>query len=170
MATVTESRLRERLERVEALYRGATTPGEKEAARRAGQRLLIRIEKLRADDPVARFCRAHLAALGVGVVYYRPPPQFKLPTERAVLSVLSRWEVGDWTRDRVHRWASRIVDRVTMPHDLHDERACLAEVLLQLAALHHIEMGPSDIPGIRTFLQDRDWGAWFDLVASAAAR
>lgn len=168
MGTMTERRLRERLERVEALHERATTPGEKEAARKAGERLLKRLEKVRADDPIGRFCRAHLAALGVAP--RRPPPPPPLPSGRAVLNVLARWECGDWSRHRVHRWASRVVDRVTLPDHPDDTRACRSEVLLQLAALHHVDLRDTDVPGIRRFLRTGNWSAWFDLVAMAAAR
>jgi hypothetical protein len=168
MATVSERRLRERLERVEALHRAATTPGEQEAARRAGHRLLQRLEKLRADDPTVQFVRSHLADLGVAPPPPKPPA--KLPTERAVLGALARWESGDWPGERLHRWAARVVDRVTLPDDPSHEGACRAEVLLQLAALHHVDLRPSDVPAIRRFLRVRDWTAWFDLVATAAAR
>lgn len=166
MATVTEHRLRERLARIEALHEGATTPGEREAARKAGERLMERIVRLRADDPVVRFCREHLAALGVAP--RRPPPPTRLPSEERVLTILARWEAGDWSAARVHRWACRLVDRVTMPDD--PGRAPIAEVLLQLAALHHVRLRPKDVPRIRRFLRDRDWTAWFDLVAGAASR
>ncbi len=168
MVAITERRLRARLDRVEALYRGATTAGEREAARRAGERLLARIEALRADDPIARFCRAHLAALGVPPS--RPPPPTPLPSRRAISAVLGRWEAGEWSRDRLRRWAARLVDRVTLPADPEHPGACRAEVLLQLAALHLVKLRPGDAPRIRRFLEDGDWGAWFGLVATAAAR
>ena len=168
MVKVTERRLRERLDRVEALYRGATTPGEREAALRAGGRLLARIEKLRAGDPIVQFVREHLAALGVAP--HPPPPPARLPSERTLLGVLARWEAGDWSRERVHAWASRVVDRVTLPADPTDAGAPRAEVLLQLATLHHVDLRPCDVPGIRRFLRRGDWRAWFDLVGAAATR
>lgn len=168
MVQVTERRLRERLDRVEALYNGATTPGEREAARCAGERLLGRIERLRADDPVVRFCREHLQALGVAP--RPPPPPARLPSERTLLGVLARWEAGDWSRERVHHWAARVVDRVTLPREATDAGAPRAEILLQLAALHLVDLRPCDVPGIRRFLRGGDWGAWFDLVGAAATR
>lgn len=168
MAPPSESRLRERLSRVEALHRGATTPGEREAAARARERLVARIVQVRDSDPVARFCAEHVAALGVPP--NRPPPPEALPTEREVLGVLARWEAGDWTRGQVHRWASRVVDRVTLPEGAHDEGARVAEVLLQLAALHHVDLRAEDVPHVRRFLRCGDWEAWFLHVAGAAAR
>ncbi len=168
MATLDEDRLRRRLSRVEALHRGATTPGEREAAARARERLVARIVKVRQADPVARFCAEHVAALGVPPL--RPEPPEAVPTAREVLSVLARWEAGDWTRSEVHKWACRIVDRVTLPEGAHDHGARVAEVLLQLAALHLVELSAADVPHARRFLRVGDWQAWFRHVAAAARR
>ncbi len=46
-----EARLIEKLLAIQALYAGATTPGEREAARRAGERIRERLRGLRAEDP-----------------------------------------------------------------------------------------------------------------------
>lgn len=129
---------------------------------------MARLASLRNDDPVVMFCRAHLTALGVAPPAPLPPEI--LPSDRAVLGALARWETGDWSLDRVHRWAQRVVDRVTLPTDPGHEGACRAEVLLQLACLHRVPLAPSDVPAIRRFLRIRDWTAWFDLVAGAATR
>lgn len=168
MATVSESSLRQRLARVEALERGATTPGEREAAARARERLLARIARVRMDDPVARFVAAHIAAMGVRPA--KPPPPVQLPTDRELLRVLVRWEQGEWSRRKVRAWAERIVDRVVLPTDPDHEGAAVSEVLLQLAMMHRVALSPADVPRIRRFLRDRDWSAWFALVAEAAER
>ncbi|MBX2800110.1 MAG: hypothetical protein KTR31_20700 [Myxococcales bacterium] len=168
MATVTESSLRKRLARVVALERGATTPGERQAAARARERLMARIAHVRASDPVARFVAAHVAALGV-----RPPkpePPATLPTEQEVVAALLRWKAGDWTDDDLQSWAETIVDRVVLPAEAHHDGACIAEVLLQLAMLHRVALDPRDVSAIRRFLRTRDWAGWFDLVATASER
>lgn len=168
MATVTETSLRQRLARVEALERGATTPGEREAAARARERLVARIVQIRANDPVARFVAAHVASLGVRPA--RPEPPAQLPTEVQLIAALRRWHAGDWGRRELRAWAERIVDRVVLPTDPEDEGAAVAEVLLQLAMLHRVALQPRDIGAIQAFLEDRDWRAWFALVADAAER
>lgn len=168
MARVNEVRLRERLARVEALERGATTPGERTAAAAARERLSARLAQVVALDPVRRFVRAHVAALGVpGRV---PEPPAHIPSEREVARVLVRWESGDLTRQDVEAWAERIVDTVVLPTESDHEQACLAEVLLQLAMLHRVAIDVSDVPAIRRFLRRRDWAGWFDTVEAAARR
>lgn len=168
VATTDERRLRARLARVEALHRGATTPGEREAAAKARNRLLGRIDQVRQNDPIARECAEYVADLGVAPA--PPPPPELMPSEEEVRTVLLYWEMGDLHRDEVCAWAAGLVDRVVMPTEADEQDAPLAEVLLQLAALDHIQLRPTDVPLIRRFLRNRDWGAWFDLIAAAAAR
>lgn len=161
-------RLRMRLERVEALHRGATTDGERRAAAKARERLLERIVAERAKDPVARMVAEDLAALGVPSP--RPPPPTPVPDDAALLRVLALWESGDWTRRKVHDWAARMVDAVMLPADPAHEAACRAEVLLQLAMLHRVALDTGDVPALRRFLRDRDWAAWFALLTAASRR
>jgi hypothetical protein len=168
MATVSEHSLRLRLARVRALERGATTPGEREAAARARERLEARLVKVRMDDPVARFVAAHVAALGVRPA--KSPPPVRLPSERDLLRILTLWERREVSWRKVKAWASRIVDRVVLPTDPDHEGACVSEVLLQLAMMHRVALRPADVPRIRRFLHDRDWSAWFSLLAEAAER
>ena len=48
-----ETRLLEKLRRIEALHSGATTPGERTAAAEAKQRILVRLaEQQRSDPPI----------------------------------------------------------------------------------------------------------------------
>jgi hypothetical protein len=168
MRSVDERTIRARLARVEALHRGATTPGEREAAVRARERLLHRLAMVRASDPVAQFCAEHVAALGVAPA--PPPPPELLPDVRTLLGILVRWESGELDSARLSDWAQRIVDRAVLPDDPHHPLAIVAEVLLQLTDLRHVQLRPTDVPRIRRFLRDRDWTAWFSLVADAAAR
>ncbi|MEQ1502319.1 MAG: hypothetical protein ABMB14_08805 [Myxococcota bacterium] len=163
-----EHRILARLARVEALHRGATTPGEREAAAKARERLLVHLDTVRADDPIARFVAEHVASLGVPPEPPMPPDE--LPDERALLGMLARWEVGDVEWEDICAWAAFLVDRVMLPDDPSADGAAVAEVLLQLATLEHVDLRPTDVPKIRRFLRDHDWGAWFALVADAAAR
>jgi len=50
-----ESKLIEKLRRIEALHAGATTAGERMAAAEARQRILFRLEELRDSDPPVEF-------------------------------------------------------------------------------------------------------------------
>lgn len=168
MRSVNERQIRARLARVEALHRGATTPGEREAAARARERLLSHLVEVRANDPIARFCAEDVAEYAMPAP--PPPPPEPVPDVRTMLSVLYRWEVGEWSDEDVWAWAAGMVDRVTLPDDPNAEEAPVAEVLLQLSSLEHVAMRPTDVPRIRRFLRDRDWSAWFALVADAAAR
>ena len=168
MDDVHERRLRQRLARVEALHRGATTSGEREAAAKARQRILARIDEVRANDPIARFCAEHLSELAETPL--PPPPPELVPDASELLLALARWETGDWTAERLYAWACDVVDQVTFPDDPGSSGACVGEVLLQLAALHHIELRPSDVPRIRRFVRDRGWEDWFALLTEAAGR
>jgi hypothetical protein len=161
--TVTVAHLAQRLERIEALHRGATTAGERTAAARARDRLAAHIDRIRSSDPVARFVRAHLQELGVGPPAPRPPAS--LPTEDQILSVLASWEAGDLGWREVHAWATVQVDSVDLPRGANDDGIARAEVLLQLAMLHRVGLTPRDVPAIRQFLRERDWDSWFRLVA-----
>ncbi|MCP3958693.1 MAG: hypothetical protein GY719_12640 [bacterium] len=50
-----EDDLLRKLQRIEALFAGATTPGEREAADQARQRMLARLEKTAAQDPPVEY-------------------------------------------------------------------------------------------------------------------
>jgi len=50
-----QSKLIETLQRIEALYAGATTRGEREAAANARERIRARLEKLQESDPPVEF-------------------------------------------------------------------------------------------------------------------
>lgn len=50
-----ESRLVERLRAIEALFAGATTDGERDAADRARQRIVARLAELQTKDPPVEF-------------------------------------------------------------------------------------------------------------------
>ena len=47
-----EQRLRDKLRAVEALHAGAATPGERDAAGRARERIQIRLAELQVDQPI----------------------------------------------------------------------------------------------------------------------
>ena len=55
MATPDEGSLIEKLRRIEALYAGATTPGERDAAGSAKQRILARLAEFFTADPPVDF-------------------------------------------------------------------------------------------------------------------
>jgi len=169
MTSVTQATLIQRLVRVEALERGATTPGEREAASRARERLTARLIQVRERDPVARFVADHVAALGVAP-QRRPAPRERLPTPAALAAALARWRAGEWSRLDIHVWAEHIVDRVVLPTDPRAEGACISEVLLQLSMMHRVALTPADIPEILSFVRGEDWSAWFALIAAATKR
>ncbi len=50
-----EAKLKEKLRLIEALFAGATTPGEKDAAGKARQRILDRLKSVEAADPPVDF-------------------------------------------------------------------------------------------------------------------
>ncbi len=50
-----EAKLRERLARIEALFAGATTEGERVAAAEARRRIQVRLESVQASDPPVEF-------------------------------------------------------------------------------------------------------------------
>lgn len=160
-----ERKIQERLARVEAVHRGATTPGERHAAARARERLLQHLAKMRDDDEIARFCAEHVAELGVAPA--PPPPPAPVPDTHTVLGVLARWEAGDWTMEQVRAWAEEVVDRVEFADDL--VLLPVAEVAMQLAGLPRVGLRPRHVPGIRRFLRDHDLQAWFALLAEAMA-
>ncbi len=50
-----EARLIEKLLAIQALHAGATTPGEREAAQRASERILERLQALQAESPAVEY-------------------------------------------------------------------------------------------------------------------
>jgi hypothetical protein len=161
MTVLCERRLRERLDRVRALQHGATTAGEREAARRAAARLVERLVDLGVDPAP----RPPLERWGPPTI-----PSAPMPSSRAVRAALARWQRGEWSDRRVRHWAARHVDRVWLPEEHDHADACCAEVLLSLAGLHRTRLCPADVPAILSFLDAGDWGAWFALLARAAGR
>ncbi len=167
MAVTCEHAIWQRLQRVQALHDGATTPGERAAAAEAKKRLMQRLHAVRKADPVARFVEGHVRTLGIS----RPPepPAVELPTRRQVSAMLAAWEEGSCTDARIRDWAARLVGAVDLPSHPDAVGACRAEVLLQLAMLERVPLSPRDVPAVRRFLRTRDWGEWFALVARASA-
>jgi hypothetical protein len=55
MTMMDETRLMEKLRLIEALFAGAKTAGEKDAAERARQRILDRLKSMEASDPPIEF-------------------------------------------------------------------------------------------------------------------
>jgi len=169
MPTVTERTLRARLARVEALERGATTPGERTAASAARRRLVARIARVRSQDPVVQFVNAHIDSLGIREGG-RPPPPPSLPSVDEVRRVLREWASDEWHRHDVQAWAEAIVDRVVLPTDPAHPDAPVGEVLMQLAMLHRVRLQPHEMEPVHDFLRNGDWQAWFAFVAEASAR
>ena len=50
-----ETSLKEKLRRIEALFSGAATPGERDAAEAARERILLRLKELQAQDPATEW-------------------------------------------------------------------------------------------------------------------
>jgi hypothetical protein len=97
-----------------------------------------------------------------------------MPTVREVLGVLAMWEAGDLDIHAVQAWAELVVDRVDLPEAADHPAAVRSEVVLQLAALHRIRLGPDDVSRVRRFVRSAgtgdDWSAWFALLAEVARR
>ena len=168
MARSEEQRLRERLARVEALERGATTPGERSAAAAARGRLNERLAQVRQADPVRRFVAAQVVSQMVDESMPEPPAF--LPSESELLTQLFLWAAGELSRAEIEAWAEAVINRLVMPTDPVDHETCIGEVLLQLAMLHRVNLQTADVPAIRAFLAERDWTAWFEVLAIAARR
>lgn len=141
-----------RLVKVEALRRGATTPGEREAAERAQARLTTRIEAEKA---------ARAPAPEVEL------PSAAMPEDAMVRAVLGRWEEQRVDDRELHRWARAIVDRVVLPRDPADPTARRAELILALAGPRLSGLKRADLPAILGFLDGGEWTAWFDLLVRA---
>lgn len=138
-------RLLRKLRYVEALFAGATTPGERAAASRAKRRLLGRLgrppqphEHRPPWDPRADAALASCAAM---------------PCSLEFACVLSEWAHGALSALDVAAWAAWHVDKVLLPdYPPHDVRSIPVEVLLQLSAMRHQPLTVDDLPAIRRFL------------------
>jgi hypothetical protein len=163
-----EHALLQRFARIDALRRGATTPGERLAAEQAQARVADQIAAQQARDPVRAFVHAYVADLAVPPD--DPPPQASLPDDLEVRGALLRWEHDDLSDRDLARWAREVVDRVVLPRDSADPAARRAELCLALASRRLGGLVREDLRGIRHFLDGGPWEDWFALLATAAAR
>jgi len=169
-------RLLQKLDRVEALRDGATTPGERAAAIGARERLLRRLAEVMSDDHVHREILRGFAAAGrlhgahLHVVEDEP---VELPSAACIAGEIGRWRDGELTRSQLAAWASRFVDKMVFPrHPPDDPRSIPIEVLLQLSCMRNQPLYKSDIPALLTFLGAEGdealgaWQAWFAHVGA----
>ena len=137
-----ESRLIEKLLRIEALHAGATTPGEKDAAELARQRILERLAKWeRVDPPVEfSFSMADQWSRRVFVALLRrygiEPYRYKRQRHTTVMARVSRkfveetlWpefqELSETLQDYLSTVTERVVSQVL--HEDHSEASVVSE-------------------------------------------
>ena len=101
-----EQRLIEKLQRIEALFAGAATPGEREAAAAARERIRARLrDQQQSDPPVELFARGPKGTVLVleslirsGLTNARPPQGFRSVSGPRTRSVI--W----WARNCCGSW------------------------------------------------------------------
>ncbi len=125
MATPDEGSLIEKLRRIEALYGGATTPGERDAAGAAKQRILKRLAELVTADPPVDYkfsiadpwARQVFNALArrYGLKPYRRRGQHQ---QTVMLKISQKfmdqtlWPEFTAINDELHKYLHQITDRV----------------------------------------------------------
>lgn len=141
-----ERRLKEKLRGIEALYGGATTPGERDAAGRARERILARLEQHRAEAPIEwqfttdawsnRLLRA--LAQRYSLRLYRYPRQrhstlvLRAPEKFLREVFLPQYDrMQDVLNEHLDAVAERVIAEV-LEHD--DNGAAIAEVPQQIEA------------------------------------
>jgi hypothetical protein len=163
-----------KLDRVDALREGATTPGERLAATEARERILRRLTRLMSNDHVQREVLRGFAAarrLHTGHLHVVEDEPVELPTAECIADRVVQWRDGEVTRRRLAAWADRFVDKVVFPHyPPEDVRSIPIEVLLQLSCMRNQPLYKSDIPALLAFLGAGEddalgaWHAWFAHV------
>ncbi|MCB9763574.1 MAG: hypothetical protein H6739_27650 [Alphaproteobacteria bacterium] len=156
--------LRKKLRRIQALHDRATTPGERQAAAAALDRIRDRMERVDEGLPQPEGVIT-LEELG----FTSSEPGYTLPDRAELIAMLLEWSNGDRTARSVGRWASRLVDKLLLP-DLPatDPEAIPVEVLLQLSCMRRQPLAVQDIPAMLAFLAappDRAAQAWADWFA-----
>jgi hypothetical protein len=125
MANIDEAALIEKLRRIEALHAGATTPGERDAAGAAKQRILARLAEFVSADPPVEYkfsipdpwARQVFNALArrYGLKPYRHHGQHR----QSVMLKVSRkfvdqtlWPEFTALNDELHKYLHQVTDRV----------------------------------------------------------
>lgn len=159
-----------KLQRVDALRRRATTPGERAAAETVCARLIARlgghetpdwsvwsIEPSEPEGPDPIFADSGL----------------ELPGRDQILAVLLAWSTGHYADEEVAEWAAGFTYKVWLPeHPPDDVRSIYVEVILQLSALHVQPLTRDDVPALRLFVtaaagDARDaWRIWWTHLES----
>ena len=137
-----EARLIDKLKLVEALFAGAATPGERDAADRAKQRILERLKIVeRADPPVEyRFSLGDPWSRKVFVALLRrydiQPYRYPRQRHTTVMARVSRrfvketlWPEYEEISSTLQKYLSDVTDRVIAEviHDDHSEAAVVEE-------------------------------------------
>lgn len=172
---VDRNKLIARLYRIEALVKGATTPGERVAATTARSKV---VEKLLANPcPVQRDVLEDLAEAALDAdplsdeatdELMPDDPFVQLPTVAELRRVLQDWLDGERESDDVADWASDYVDKLVLPsYPSDDPRSIPIEVLMQLSCLPRQELMGEDIAELMAFLGGAEgdagaaWERWF---------
>ncbi len=131
-----EQALAEKLRRIEALFAGAATPGERQAAGEAAKRIAARLEETRVKDPAVEYQfsladhwsrRLFIALLRrYGIDSYRYPRQKRTTVMvRAPKSFVDQtlWPEFQQLSDTLSTYLTEVTDRViaqTIHNDMSD--------------------------------------------------
>jgi hypothetical protein len=159
------STLREKLDRIHALARGAKTEGERQAALAAAERVARRLTE--GDGP------------GLDLDDDGWDDDFGLDTDEAlpsnaqIAAIVQAWLDGERTIDEVCAWAESVVDAMLLPELPVDDPASIGvEALLQLSTLESQPLVEADLPHLLAFLSAEPdartaWRRWFAYVETA---
>ncbi|MED5374349.1 MAG: hypothetical protein VX899_25245 [Myxococcota bacterium] len=146
-----------KLQRARRLLAGASTPGERRAARAAVDRLSRRLAREQASPPLD------------WLQTDRPTPDAPQLHRK-----LDAWERGEICARRLQAWARKVVDQQLMPdHPPEHPESIPVELVMVLSALEAHGLDCCHIPQLRAFLDARDpldaWRRWFTFLASPSA-
>ena len=152
-----EAKLIEKLRLIEALFSGATTAGEREAAARARERILERLERFEKEDPPLeyRFSMGDMWSRKVFVALLRRygirPYRYKRQRHTTVMARVSKRFVDDtlWPEfqeisDTLQSYLSDVTDRV-VSQVIHQDSSD-AEVVDDPSQLPVSEVPPPPAP------------------------
>jgi hypothetical protein len=163
-----------KLHSIQALEKGATTPGEKTAAVKARKRLLRKLNQQGILLDTRHLFERHYEPSLVNDPIHS---DMALPSHEELMKKLVGWRVGDLGSEHIQSWAADIIDKMVLPNPPPDNPESIqVEVIFELSSLHQRTWEMCDIDELQIFLKTSvndsmgAWRRWFAHIEASSAR